>query len=114
MDITKPVVEGIDISEDLNVSLRTSSKHDALLGVSNASGTTVEEQPPLRWSRIRATCREAFSEFFGTLILILFGNGVVAQVTLSRNQKGDYQSISWGWGSVFLSYLLTPSDCAHI
>ncbi|KAL3492225.1 putative aquaglyceroporin [Aspergillus germanicus] len=115
MDITKPVVEGIDISEDLNVSLRTSSKRDALLGVSNASGTTVEEQPPLRWSRIRATCREAFSEFFGTLILILFGNGVVAQVTLSRNQKGDYQSISWGWGlGVMLGVYVSGISGSHI
>jgi aquaglyceroporin related protein len=54
--------------------------------------------PSLRWTSIRAYCRDAFSEFFGTMILILFGDGVVAQVTLSRNEKGSYQSISWGWG----------------
>jgi aquaglyceroporin related protein len=53
---------------------------------------------PLLWSRVREYGRDAFSEFFGTLILILFGDGVVAQVLLSRGQKGDYQSISWGWG----------------
>jgi aquaglyceroporin related protein len=32
------------------------------------------------------------------MILILFGDGVVAQVILSNNTKGDYQSISWCWG----------------
>jgi aquaglyceroporin related protein len=53
---------------------------------------------PLLWSRVREYGRVAFSEFFGTLILVLFGDGVVAQVLLSHGQKGDYQSISWGWG----------------
>jgi aquaglyceroporin related protein len=57
-----------------------------------------EEQRKLLWSRIRQCLREPFSEFFGTMILILFGDGVVAQVLLSGGQKGDYQSISWGWG----------------
>jgi aquaglyceroporin related protein len=53
---------------------------------------------PLVWFKVREYCHEAFSEFFGTMILILFGDGVVAQVLLSHGQKGDYQSISWGWG----------------
>jgi aquaglyceroporin related protein len=53
---------------------------------------------PLLWSKVREYCRDAFSEFFGTMILILFGDGVVAQVLLSHGEKGDYQSISWGWG----------------
>lgn len=56
--------------------------------------------PPM-WFKVREYCRDAVSEFFGTMILILFGNGVVAQVLLSHGQKGDYQSISWGWGYVF-------------
>jgi aquaglyceroporin related protein len=42
--------------------------------------------------------REPFSEFFGVFIMILFGDGVVAQVVLSGGTKGNYQSISWGWG----------------
>ena len=53
---------------------------------------------PLLWFKVREYFRDAFSEFFGTTILILFGDGVVAQVLLSHGQKGDYQSISWGWG----------------
>ena len=54
--------------------------------------------PDLWWSKVRNFMIEPFSEFFGVFILILFGDGVVAQVVLSRGTKGDYQSISWGWG----------------
>ncbi|CAM1501346.1 Fc.00g105080.m01.CDS01 [Cosmosporella sp. VM-42] len=56
------------------------------------------EEEQLVWSTIREYCQDAFSEFFGTFILLLFGDGVVAQVVLSKGTKGDYQSISWGWG----------------
>lgn len=56
------------------------------------------EEEQLWWSRIRENCQDGFSEFFGTMIMILFGDGVVAQVVLSNSTKGDYQSISWGWG----------------
>jgi hypothetical protein len=37
----------------------------------------------LFWSKIRVVLREPFSEFLGTMILVLFGNGSVAQVLLS-------------------------------
>lgn len=58
----------------------------------------------LFWSRVRHTLRDPFAEFMGTFIMILFGDGSVAQVMLSANpnlpqasqNKGDYQSISWG------------------
>lgn len=56
------------------------------------------EEEQLAWSRIRNYFQDAFSEYLGTMILILFGDGVVAQVVLSGGTKGDYQSISWGWG----------------
>lgn len=52
----------------------------------------------LLWPRLRRRFREPLSEFMGTFFLILFGDGVVAQVVLSNETKGDYQSISWGWG----------------
>lgn len=42
--------------------------------------------------------QDFFSELFGTFIMILFGDGVVAQVTLSKGTKGDFQSINWAWG----------------
>jgi hypothetical protein len=57
---------------------------------------TVESHPELWWSKVRHICQDAFSEFFGVFILILFGDGAVAQVVLSSEQKGEYQSISWG------------------
>jgi hypothetical protein len=50
----------------------------------------------LWWSRIRRRHQDAFSEFFGTFILILFGTGSVAQVVLSKGANGPYQSINWG------------------
>ena len=39
---------------------------------------------------------ELSSEFLGTMILILFGCGVVAQVVAAG--IGDHDSISWAWG----------------
>lgn len=50
------------------------------------------------WPKIRHYLREPFAEFWGCVILIVLGDGSVAQVTLSNGEKGDYQSISWGWG----------------
>ena len=48
---------------------------------------------------------ECSAEFFGTMILILFGCGVVAQVVTGGGElgtnpgaTGDYNSIAWGWG----------------
>ena len=63
----------------------------------------------LRWSKVRSIWQDAFSEFFGVFIMILFGDGVVAQVVLSDNKKGDYQSISWGWG-----YVEIPPNCLNL
>ncbi len=80
----------------------------------------------LTWSGIRVVLREPFAEFFGAFIMILFGNGSVAQVLLSTgsaapggNGFGSYQSINWGW--VFssfspfpLSYLFPPCNKFHL
>jgi len=48
------------------------------------------------WVRFRAYMREPFAEFMGVFTLIIFGDGVVAQVVLSKGTRGDYQSINWG------------------
>ena len=56
------------------------------------------QQPELWWSRVRNALQEPFSEFFGTFVMLLFGDGVVAQVVLGKGEKGSYQSITWGWG----------------
>jgi len=71
----------------------------------------------LWWSRVRHHLRDPFAEFMGTFIMILFGDGSVAQVSLSMNpklpkssqNKGDYQSISWGCvfvGSPFFYFII--------
>ena len=60
----------------------------------------------LWWPRVRTIFREPFAEFWGTFVMILFGDGSVAQVLLSTGETtapggngfGPYQSISWGWG----------------
>lgn len=70
---------------------------ESIFGLAAEADTTASP-PPLLWFKVRAYVRDAFSEFFGTMILILFGDGVVAQVLLSHDEKGNYQSISWGWG----------------
>jgi MIP family channel proteins len=41
---------------------------------------------------------ELYAEFLGTLVLIAFGAGVVAQVVLSNQQNGTYLSINLAWG----------------
>jgi aquaglyceroporin related protein, other eukaryote len=61
-------------------------------------------QSNLWWSRMRHHFRDPAAEFLGTFTMIVFGDGSVAQVVLSQNpnlplasqNKGDYQSISWG------------------
>jgi aquaglyceroporin related protein, other eukaryote len=74
------------------------TEHGPLIDHKIPQADAVEAEPDLLWSRIRRFMREPFAEFFGVFILILFGDGVVAQVVLSKGTKGDYQSISWGWG----------------
>lgn len=69
----------------------------------------------LAWSRVREYCKDGFSEFMGTFILLLFGDGVVAQVVLSKGTKGDYQSISWGWGlGVMLGVYVGGKSGGHL
>ena len=50
-------------------------------------------------SRRPAIVGEMCAEFAGTMILILFGVGVVAQVATSQDGAlGDHDSIAWAWG----------------
>ncbi|GAA0352651.1 aquaporin family protein [Actinoallomurus spadix] len=46
--------------------------------------------------KIPGLAGELAAEFAGTLVLILFGTGVVAQVVAGG--FGDHDSIAWGWG----------------
>ncbi|HEY5835910.1 MIP/aquaporin family protein [Streptomyces sp.] len=55
-------------------------------------------------ARVPALVGEMSAEFAGTMILILFGTGVVAQVvaggalTVPPGGLGDHDSIAWAWG----------------
>jgi MIP family channel proteins len=64
----------------------------------------------------KGTLREALAEFLGTLVLILFGAGVVAQVLLSRGTAGSYLSINlaWGLGVTMGCYVAAGVSGAHI
>jgi glycerol uptake facilitator protein len=57
---------------------------------------------------------ELFSEFAGTMILILFGVGVVAQVVAGG--LGGHDSIAWAWGLgvVFGVYTAARISGAHL
>src|ERR1700759_2688083 len=79
-------------SDSLDSGMRPRTKDPAADLAPNEPGAH------LRWSKVRARYQNFFSEFFGVFILILFGNGSVAQVVLSKGENGGYQSISWGWG----------------
>ncbi|CZT22959.1 related to channel proteins [Ramularia collo-cygni] len=77
----------------------------------------------LRWAIFRGALKEPFAEFFGTLILVAFGNGSVAQVMLSAGETaapggngfGEYQSINWGWGlGVMLGIYVAGDSGAYL
>ncbi|MEO3823950.1 MIP/aquaporin family protein [Actinomadura sp. B10D3] len=51
-----------------------------------------------RRQRIPQLAAEMLAEFAGTMILILFGVAVVAQVVAGGTALGDHDSISWAWG----------------
>jgi aquaglyceroporin related protein len=81
------------------------------------------EHSDLLWPKIRLSLKEPFAEFWGTFFLVLFGDGSVAQVLLSTNQKtapggdgfGSYQSINWGWGlGVMLGIYIAGDSGAYL
>ena len=88
--ITKPTTR-VSVEEMTSNNPSNSANDDALRHVPGSTG-----QKP-RWVRLRQALRDPFSEFLGVFTLIMFGDGVVAQVVLSKGQKGDYQSINWGY-----------------
>ncbi|CDS82379.1 related to channel protein [Sporisorium scitamineum] len=62
-----------------------------------------EYEFPNKWAAIRYKLREPFAEFLGCFMLMVFGNGINCQVVVSKlydasDPKGDYLSISFGWG----------------
>ena len=81
------------------------------------------EHSDLWWPKVRLALKEPFAEFWGVFFMVLFGDGSVAQVLLSTNQKtapggdgfGDYQSINWGWGlGVMLGIYIAGDSGAYL
>lgn len=77
-------------------TMETLREHGALIDHQIPQADAKPARPDLWWSKVRAYMQEPFSEFFGCFIMILFGDGVVAQVVLAGGEKGSYQSITWG------------------
>jgi glycerol uptake facilitator protein len=64
----------------------------------------------------RTLLGELIAEFIGTLILIILGTAVVAQVVTSEGALGDHDSIAWAWGLgvVFGVYTAARISGAHL
>lgn len=64
----------------------------------------------------RTLLGEVIAEFAGTMILILMGVGVVAQVVTSDGALGDHDSIAWAWGLgvTFGVYVAARISGAHL
>ena len=57
------------------------------------------------------TSREVLAEFLGTLVLIVFGVGVVAQVKLGGGSNGQYLSINIAWGLAVMMGVTCREAC---
>jgi glycerol uptake facilitator protein len=85
-----------------------------------------EARQPSRLHWRQSTPGELLAEFFGTFILICFGDGVVAMAVAALNQSGrgteifqasgDWLLITWGWGFAvaFAVYVAGGVSGAHI
>ncbi|KAK5943253.1 glycerol channel [Knufia obscura] len=103
------------VMDNLKQDFQPHAEHGVAIDHRIPQDDVVQAQPDLLWSRIRHQLREPFAEFFGTFILIMFGDGVVAQVVLSNGENGDYQSITWGWGlGVMLGVYTGGISGAHL
>jgi glycerol uptake facilitator protein len=67
---------------------------------------------------LKTNMKEFLGELIGTALLMLFGTGVTANVTLKKTlgNKGDWMIIGFGWGlAVFVGVLVAgPVSGAHI
>lgn len=89
--------------DDSNFFATAAARRDSLSSLYSESAISIVPTFPNAWARVRRVLREPFAEFLGTMLMIMLGNGVSAQVTLSENAnvspsgpKGGYlcQSVS--------------------
>lgn len=59
--------------------------------------------------------KEFICELVGTMVILAFGTGSVAMVVLFEGEKGDYTTITLGWGiAVLLGILVSSPSGAHL
>lgn len=80
--------------------VETQTSKDTIVELSDDSAPEriVHSYRPGMLKRLQRRYREYLAEFLGTFVLIIFGNGVVAQVVLHDNKNGEYLSINLAWG----------------
>ncbi|CAG8953394.1 hypothetical protein HYFRA_00010142 [Hymenoscyphus fraxineus] len=99
---------------ELSASEKALSDHGADAKTSSPQNM-VPMEVELWWSRFRHKMREPFSEFFGVFILILFGEGAIAQFILANGTRGDWQSVNWAWGiGVMLGVYISGPSGGHL
>ncbi|GAU88049.1 AQP4 [Ramazzottius varieornatus] len=70
-----------------------------------------------RWTRVENTlARQALAEFLGTFVLIMIGNGAVAEVVLSSGTANNFFSINiaYGLAVAFGMYLSVGISGGHL
>ncbi|KAG0322173.1 hypothetical protein BGZ99_003439 [Dissophora globulifera] len=93
-----------------------SHETDPLLERAERGGGAVHTyQARSQWSNVRHKFRKAFAEFFGTLILVAFGSGAIAQLVFSpANSSWFTMSLGWGLGLTFGIYIAGGISGAHL
>lgn len=81
------------------------AEHGPLVDGDGPQADLKDSRPELAWSRIRHFMREPFAEFFGTFVMIMFGDGVVAQTKLSNQANGGCMFELSVPSSAILTYL---------
>ena len=75
-------------------------------------GPNLWRMSKLFWDKLRKSFRVSLALVSlspGTLILVLVGNGAMAQAVLSLNTKGNFFSVNFGSVSLRNDFLCSPS-----
>ncbi|KAJ2961906.1 hypothetical protein NQZ79_g2959 [Umbelopsis isabellina] len=94
-----PIYDQSDILSESDTHIDSSGPHRKPPEVAVTMDTESEKEPERLTliGRIRYNLREPLSEFLGTLILVVLGEGVEAQVNLFEAKTGGWTSIVFGW-----------------
>ncbi|CAI5723383.1 unnamed protein product [Peronospora destructor] len=102
--------------EYLSASDISKDKDGYYYGIQDADVAKMPTPPPKSYQIKSPLLRECMAEFLGTMVLIMFGDGVVAQVVLSEGSKGGYFNINlcWGLGVLFGIHVSGGISGAHL